>query len=74
MPKPWRRSNTRGQSLVRVLTVARRLKQAPQTYHGLAQELECCPRTVQRDIEMLQELHAPIVKTTAGWLMRGEWI
>jgi predicted DNA-binding transcriptional regulator YafY len=64
----------RNHSLIRVLTVAKRLRGRPQSLRELACELNCCVRTIRRDVAALEEVHAPIVRTDRGWYMRGEWL
>jgi hypothetical protein len=61
---------SRGEHVLRVLRVARALRTGA-TIDDLARELQCTRRTIYRDVELLQELHAPI-ETARGRLLRDD--
>lgn len=61
MGRPFRQPRDRNAALMRVFRLIRALQMRAWTLDELAQRLECSSRTVRRDIELLEELHAPIV-------------
>jgi predicted DNA-binding transcriptional regulator YafY len=73
MPAPLdpRRPNRRGVHVTRVLRLLQLLATSPRDVESLARELRCTPRTIWRDLALLEEIHAPIEKRPAGYRLSG---
>lgn len=69
-----RDKNRRSAHVARVLRVAIAIRDRPRDIVDLAAELRCTSRTIRRDLAVLQEVHAPIVKVGESgsvYVMKG---
>jgi hypothetical protein len=56
----------RGAQFVRQWRLLVSLRRGPKTLTALSGELDCCERTVRRDLEVLQAVSLPIVSERTG--------
>lgn len=61
----------RHETLLRVLQLMRALQQRPWKLCDLGKKFHCHVRTIRRDIELLEQLHAPIVRDERGIRLAG---
>lgn len=67
-----KRRRTRNHALRRVLRLAMLLRNGRDWTHAeLAHDLHCTTRTIMRDLNVLEELHAPLERKPTGVRMIG---